>query len=120
MLGLGDTVILPKPGHETEHLWALVTAVDPQNGEAVMVNLTTRRPHSDTTTVLQPGDHPFVDRPTVAFYADALLPAGTYRPISEYAGRSLALGGSGAFTAVGGTWDGTSRTFTVAPATALA
>jgi hypothetical protein len=71
MLRLGDTVILPKPGHEKEHLWALVTAPNVQSGEAIMVNLTTQRPHSDTTTVLQAGEHPFVDRPTVAFYADA-------------------------------------------------
>ena len=71
MFGLGDTAMLPKPGHEREHLWALITAPDPQSGEAVMVNLTTQRPHSDTTTILQSGEHPFVDRPTVVFYADA-------------------------------------------------
>ena len=73
MLTLGDTVMLPKPGHEKEHLWALVTAPDPESGDAVMVNLTTQRPHSDTTTIIQPGEHPFVDRPTVVFYADARI-----------------------------------------------
>jgi hypothetical protein len=73
MLGLGDTFMLPKPGGAKEHLWALVTAPDPQTGEAIMVNLTTQRPHSDTTTVLRPGEHPFVVRPTVVFYADARL-----------------------------------------------
>ena len=73
MLGLGDTVMLPKPGGEKEHLWALITAPDPQSGEAIMVNLTTQRPHSDTTTIIQPGEHPFVDRPTVVFYADARI-----------------------------------------------
>lgn len=73
MSGLGDTVMLPKPGQEVEHLWALITAPDPNTGEVIMVNLTTRRPHSDTTTILYPGDHPFVDRPTVVLYADARL-----------------------------------------------
>lgn len=73
MLGPGDTFILPKPGGAKEHLWALVTAPDPQTGEAIMVNLTTQRPHSDSTTILQPGEHPFVVRPTVVFYADARL-----------------------------------------------
>ncbi len=73
MLNLGDTVMLPKPGQEKEHLWALITAPDPESGDAIMVNLTTQRPHSDTTTIIQPGVHPFVDRPTVVFYADARI-----------------------------------------------
>jgi hypothetical protein len=73
MLTIGDTVLLPKPGHEKEHLWALITAPDPESGDAVMVNLTTQRPHSDTTMIIQPGEHPFVDRPTVVFYADARM-----------------------------------------------
>src|SRR5947207_16009648 len=73
MLTIGDTVMLPKPSHEKEHLWALITAPDPETGDAIMVNLTTQRPHSDTTTIIQPGEHPFVDRPTVVFYADARI-----------------------------------------------
>lgn len=73
MLKLGDTVMLPKPAHEKEHLWALITAPDPESGDAIMVNLTSQRPHSDTTTIIQPGEHPFVDRPTVVFYADARM-----------------------------------------------
>jgi hypothetical protein len=51
----------------------LITAPDPESGDAVMVNLTTQQPHSDTTTIIQPGEHPFVDRPTVVFYADARI-----------------------------------------------
>jgi len=73
MLTIGDTVMLPKPGYEKEHLWALITAPDPETGDAIMVNLTTQRPHSDTTTIIQPGEHEFVDRPTVVFYADARM-----------------------------------------------
>jgi hypothetical protein len=73
MLTLGDTVMLPKPGQEKEHLWALITAADPESGDAIMVNLTTQRPHSDTTTIIQPGERPFVDRPTVVFCADARI-----------------------------------------------
>src|SRR5438552_4605002 len=73
MLTIGDTVMLPKPGYEKEHLWALITSPDPESGDAIMVNLTTQRPHSDTTTIIQPGEHPFVDRPTVVFYADARI-----------------------------------------------
>jgi hypothetical protein len=71
MLALGDTVLIPKPGQDTSHLWVLVTAVNPQSGEVIIVNFTTARPHSDRTVVLQPGEHRFVDRPTVVFYSDA-------------------------------------------------
>ena len=36
-----------------------------------MVNVTSQRSHSDTTTILNVGDHPFVRKPSVIFYADA-------------------------------------------------
>jgi hypothetical protein len=36
-----------------------------------MVNVTTRRPHSDTTTIINVGDHPFISRPSIVYYADA-------------------------------------------------
>jgi hypothetical protein len=71
MLTLGDTVLIPKPGHDKSHLWVLLTAVNPQTGEVIIVNFTTQRPHSDTTVVIQIGEHRFVDRPTVVFYSDA-------------------------------------------------
>ena len=71
MAGLGDSFLLPKPGRETGHLWVLITNPDPATDEAIMVNVTTQRPHSDTTTVLNVGDHPFIQKPSVIFYADA-------------------------------------------------
>jgi hypothetical protein len=63
--------VLPKPGQETQHLWVLITNPDPVTHEALMVNVTTQRPHSDTTTILNVGDHQFVQKPSVIFYADA-------------------------------------------------
>ncbi len=65
--------MLPKPGQNTEHLWVLITQADPATGEAIMVNITTQRPHSDTTTILVAGEHPFVRNPSVVFYADARM-----------------------------------------------
>ena len=56
---------------------------------------------------------------TMSFYADPLLPAGTYRPISEYAGRSIIWSGPGSYKAVGGTWSSTTKTFTVLAPTSL-
>jgi hypothetical protein len=73
MAGRGDCFLLPKPGRETEHLWLVITNPDPVTHDAIMVNVTTRRPHSDTTTILQVGDHPFVQKPSVIFYADARM-----------------------------------------------
>ncbi|MBI4024177.1 MAG: hypothetical protein HY360_04295 [Verrucomicrobia bacterium] len=71
MLKAGDALLLPKPGQNTAHLWVLLTDSHPQKGDVLIVNLTTQRPHSDTTVILQPGDHRFVDHPTVVNYADA-------------------------------------------------
>jgi len=45
--------------------------------------------------------------------ADTFLAAGTYRPIGEYAGRTMSWSGSGSTSAVGGTWDSSARIFTV-------
>jgi len=39
----------------------------------VIVSLTTLRPHSDETVILQPGDHPFVQHPTCVYYSDARI-----------------------------------------------
>jgi hypothetical protein len=73
MASLGDSFMLPKPGQDTEHLWVLITWPDPETLEAIMVNITTQRPHSDTTTILDAGDHPFIQRPSVVFYSDARI-----------------------------------------------
>ena len=67
MAGLGDSFMLPKPGQDTEHLWVLITRPNPQTHTTIMVNVTTQRPHSDTTTILNAGEHPFVQKPSVIF-----------------------------------------------------
>ena len=72
----GQTLLLPKPGHDTKHLWVVAVAANPATQEVVIVNLTTQRPHSDATVVLQPSDHEFVNHPTVVFYADARIVDG--------------------------------------------
>ncbi|MEI8309896.1 MAG: hypothetical protein WCH98_03980 [Verrucomicrobiota bacterium] len=100
MAGLGDTFILPKPGQDTEHLWVLITQADPVTGEGIMVNITTQRPHSDTTTILGAGEHPFIRKPSVVFYADArmvgtelldrAIQSGSYRANAPFAASVLA------------------------------
>ena len=73
MLGLGDSLLLPKPGQDIPHLWVILTEPERETGRVIIVNLTTKRPHSDVTVVLQPGAHPFVQHETVVNYADARL-----------------------------------------------
>jgi hypothetical protein len=74
MLRAGQTILLPKPGHDLAHLWVVLTPPDAQ-GQVLLVNFTTLRPHSDRTVEIEPGEHPFVAHATVAHYADARLTA---------------------------------------------
>jgi hypothetical protein len=73
MCSLGDSFLLSNPGREKKHLWVLVTAPDPATHNAIMVNITTRRNDSDTTTILLKGEHDFIDHPSVVFYADTRI-----------------------------------------------
>ena len=56
----------------------------------------------------------------VNFHADAFLAAGTYRPITEYAGRATTWSGLGSYNATGGAWDTAAKTFIVQPAVQVA
>ncbi len=72
----GFSILLPKKLHEKAHLWVVLTWPTGPEREVVMVNLTTRRGVSDTTVVLDRGDHPFISHATVVNYSDArLVPA---------------------------------------------
>ena len=70
-LTCGDTFLIPKSARETEHLWIIVTEIDAITKKAVCVNVTTRQNHSDTTLVLQVGDHAFLKHESVVNYSDA-------------------------------------------------
>lgn len=67
----GDTLLLPKSREQTPHLWVILTRPDEKTQEVVIVNLTTKRNHSDTTLILNKGDHPFISRTTVVNFVDA-------------------------------------------------
>lgn len=73
MVSIGDSFLLPKPGQQVEHLWIVIIVPHPRTHDVIMVNLTTIRSHSDMTTILNPGDHPFVNRPSAIYYADARI-----------------------------------------------
>lgn len=67
----GSTFLLPTRIQDIPHLWVVLTYPDKNSNEVVIVNLTTKRSHSDTTVILNPGDHPFINRETVINYSDA-------------------------------------------------
>lgn len=70
-LNCGDTFLIPKSARDTEHLWIIVTEIDATTSKAVCVNVTTRQSYSDTTLVLQVGDHAFIKHESVVNYLDA-------------------------------------------------
>ncbi|SRR6266481_4113596 len=72
MLKCGDTFLAPITSSGTEHLWIIITDPD-ADGKAVGVNITTQRTYSETTVILNAGDHPFVAHPSVINYRDARI-----------------------------------------------
>jgi hypothetical protein len=60
-VNLGDTLF------STTHLWVVCSTPSP-DGDAVIFNITTRRPDSDTNCIILPGDHPFVKKESVIAY----------------------------------------------------
>jgi|GEM_PF-2935685 len=58
-----------------------------------------------------------VNEGAVNFHIGPFLPVGVYRPISEFAGRTMTWSGSGSYQAFGGYWNPVDRTLTVSAAT---
>jgi hypothetical protein len=64
----GDTFLSNLDGG---HLWVIVTEPS-ESGEVVCATFTTRRAHSETTTICQAGEHPFFRRETVVPHNQSL------------------------------------------------
>lgn len=67
----GDAFI-PISDVALRHLWIVITEPS-ERGRVVIVNVTTRRPGSDDTCVLQVNDHPFIRHESVIAYQYARL-----------------------------------------------
>lgn len=65
--------LLPKKSSATGHLWIIITDPDPKTSGAVCVNVTSRKPDSETTVIIAAGEHPFVTRESVIYYKDARI-----------------------------------------------
>jgi hypothetical protein len=57
--------------------------------QVIICNVTTRRPHSDPTTVLNVGDHSFIQHESVIYYARASMIRYTNVELVFRHGRSL-------------------------------
>lgn len=71
MIQPGDAFLFAFGG-EKPHLW-IVAAVSKARSECLIVNLTTLRHNVDQTVILQPGDHPFINKASAVFYAGAKI-----------------------------------------------
>lgn len=92
----GDTYLLRKPGHDTEHLWVVLSVMDQTTGQVLAVNLTTRRHNSDTTTVIHPDEHSYISHETVVAYFDArwVSAVALDAAVNQRAGKKLDACGS--------------------------
>jgi len=55
------------------HLWVITSVPFESPEKVIIVFLTSKKAHSDTTVVLSPEDHDFIKHPTVISYADARI-----------------------------------------------
>ncbi len=70
MITVGTCFLMPHPDGKVAHLWVVVAMKD---DTIVVVNFNSQRDGSDTTTILDTGDHPFIKRPTVVTYTDSII-----------------------------------------------
>jgi len=62
----GDTFLNSNPA-SPQHLW-IVASNRTENNRYVIFNFTTKRPDSDLSCEVQPGEHPFITRESVVAY----------------------------------------------------
>lgn len=57
----GRTFLWSGHGVPQRHLWIVLTDPDPTANQVIVVMVVSRKPYSDATVILQPGDHPFIE-----------------------------------------------------------
>lgn len=67
MLQCGDCFLAGDDEDEKLHLRVVITPPAP-DGYVVTASVTTRRLHSESLVILQPGDHPFINRESTIAY----------------------------------------------------
>lgn len=68
-----DTVMIPT-GHVGDHMFVITTDACPA-GKHLLVNLTSIKDgrHTDETCIVNPGEHPFITRPSYVLYRAAQI-----------------------------------------------
>ena len=66
-----NTLLVPIPSKTCKHLFIVLTTANGQPPVVVMLNITTRRPLSDSTVILTTGDHPFIKHESVIAFEHA-------------------------------------------------
>lgn len=67
-LNIGDAFLLSTPPND-KHLFVVIAPT--QNGKYLCANVTSKHSNSDTSCVLQQGDHPFIRHDSVINYKKA-------------------------------------------------
>jgi hypothetical protein len=68
-----NTILVPVPSPSCKHLFIVLSTPEGEPPVVVMVNITSRRPTSDPTVILTPGDHSFVKHESVIAFEHASL-----------------------------------------------
>lgn len=69
MIVPGYTFLSPNVKYNTKHLYIIISEII--DGKVLLVNITTQKEHSDTSCILQKGEHRFIRHTSVVNYADA-------------------------------------------------
>lgn len=69
---LGDSFLMPTPGHSFDHLWIVISDPSANSGTFVIVNLTTDLLRAGGECELNSGDHRFVNQKCYVNFADAM------------------------------------------------
>lgn len=67
----GTALLLSEPPFNKPHLWFVLTDPEGQPPRVVAVMMVSAKKHTDTTVLLQPGDHPFVKHLSSVHYSSA-------------------------------------------------
>ncbi len=73
MLKRGDTVELRKSLTGFRHLYVILTEPRADSHQVLIANITSLRPGADETVILRKGEHPYLYKDSVVFYADSMV-----------------------------------------------
>lgn len=74
----GKCFLLPIPNQEHQHLFVIITEINPTTGDMIIVSISTvDSDRFDRTTIIHAGDHPFIKHDSYVRYQDARFYSST-------------------------------------------